>query len=37
MVHMMGKIIFSFWDTGLSCSITIMRSFLVVSSFMIGG
>ena len=34
---MIGNIIFSSFDTGRSCSITTIRSFLVVSAFMIGG
>ena len=37
MVTMMGNIIFSFWDTGLSCFISIRRSSFVVSAFIIGG
>ena len=36
-VTAIGKIIFSFFDTGLSCSITASRSFFVVRSFIIGG
>ena len=36
-VTTIGKIIFSFFDTLRSCVMTISRSFLVVSAFMIGG
>ena len=34
---MMGKTIFSIFETGRRVSITTARSFLVVSSFMMGG
>ena len=37
MVHMIGKIIFSVRDTCRSCVMTMLRSFFVVSSFMMGG
>ena len=36
-VMIMGKRIFSSFDTGRSCSILIFRSFSVVRSFMTGG
>ncbi len=36
-VATMGKSIFSLLETGLSCFISIMRSFLDVSSFIMGG
>ena len=37
MVQIMGNMIFSSLETGRSCSITIIRSFFVVSARMIGG
>ena len=37
MVTIIGNRIFSSLETGRSCSILILRSFSVVSSFMIGG
>ena len=37
MVTAMGKMIFSFLETGRSCSITMERSFLVVRARMMGG
>ena len=37
MVHMIGKMIFSVLETVRSCFITMLRSFLVVSAFMMGG
>ena len=37
MVHRIGKMIFSVRDTGRSWVITMLRSFLVVSAFMMGG
>ncbi len=36
-VTIIGKRIFSSFETGLSCSILILRSFSVVRSFIIGG
>ena len=37
MVTAIGKMIFSRLDTGRSCSMTMERSFLVVSARMMGG
>ena len=37
MVTMMGKMTFSVLETGRRVSMTTMRSFLVVSAFMMGG
>jgi len=37
MVTMMGKMILSVLDTVRSCFITTVRSFLVVSAFIMGG